>query len=47
MPSVDVVSLEIFYCLVAGESAVDGDVGQQNEKLCNFTKKALHIQLDR
>ncbi|RLV99260.1 hypothetical protein DV515_00009860 [Chloebia gouldiae] len=29
-----------------GESAVDGDVGQQNEKLCNFTKKALHIQLD-
>ncbi|XP_048179338.1 cytokine receptor-like factor 3 isoform X1 [Corvus hawaiiensis] len=29
-----------------GESAVDGDVGTQNEKLCNFTKKALHIQLD-
>uniref|UniRef100_A0A672VCK8 Cytokine receptor like factor 3 n=1 Tax=Strigops habroptila TaxID=2489341 RepID=A0A672VCK8_STRHB len=30
-----------------GESAVHGDVGQQNEKLCIFTKKALHIQLDR
>ncbi|XP_075627126.1 cytokine receptor-like factor 3 isoform X2 [Balearica regulorum gibbericeps] len=29
-----------------GESAVHGDVGQQNEKLCSFTKKALHIQLD-
>ncbi|PKK25624.1 cytokine receptor-like factor 3 [Columba livia] len=29
-----------------GESAVHGDVGQQNEKLCSFTNKALHIQLD-
>lgn len=32
---------------IPGESAVHGDVGQQNEKLCIFTKKALHIQLDR
>ncbi|KFV83430.1 Cytokine receptor-like factor 3, partial [Struthio camelus australis] len=29
-----------------GESAIHGDVGQENEKLCSFTKKALHIQLD-
>ncbi|KAM7088993.1 LOW QUALITY PROTEIN: cytokine receptor-like factor 3 [Ciconia maguari] len=29
-----------------GESAVHGDVGQQNENCCSFTKKALHIQLD-
>uniref|UniRef100_A0A8D0GH15 Cytokine receptor-like factor 3 n=1 Tax=Sphenodon punctatus TaxID=8508 RepID=A0A8D0GH15_SPHPU len=29
-----------------GESAVQGGVEEQNEKLSNFTKKALHIQLD-
>ncbi|OXB77036.1 UNVERIFIED_CONTAM: hypothetical protein H355_014858 [Colinus virginianus] len=29
-----------------GESAICGDVEQHNEKLCSFTTKALHIQLD-
>uniref|UniRef100_A0A4X1TK93 Cytokine receptor like factor 3 n=1 Tax=Sus scrofa TaxID=9823 RepID=A0A4X1TK93_PIG len=30
-----------------GEIAILGGVGEQNEKLWNFTKKASHIQLDR
>nr|XP_060619946.1 cytokine receptor-like factor 3 [Anolis sagrei ordinatus] len=29
-----------------GESAIHGVTGENNNKLCNFTKKALHIQLD-
>lgn len=33
--------------LIVGEIAILGGVGEQNEKLWNFTKKASHIQLDR
>ncbi|KAM9296130.1 cytokine receptor-like factor 3 [Gastrophryne carolinensis] len=29
-----------------GEAAVSGKTGQDRESLCNFTNKALHIQLD-
>uniref|UniRef100_A0A7M4E0H1 Cytokine receptor-like factor 3 n=1 Tax=Crocodylus porosus TaxID=8502 RepID=A0A7M4E0H1_CROPO len=32
--------------LQEGESAVQGGVGDENETLCSFTKKASHIQLD-
>ena len=33
--------------LIVGEIAILGGVGEQNEKLWNFTQKASHIQLDR
>ncbi|XP_075759965.1 cytokine receptor-like factor 3 isoform X2 [Pelodiscus sinensis] len=32
--------------LQEGECVIHGVMGEQNEKLCSFTKKALHIQLD-
>ncbi|CAM4554920.1 cytokine receptor-like factor 3 [Lepidochelys kempii] len=32
--------------LQEGESVIHEVMGEQNENLCNFTKKALHIQLD-
>uniref|UniRef100_A0A8C4WRQ7 Cytokine receptor-like factor 3 n=1 Tax=Gopherus evgoodei TaxID=1825980 RepID=A0A8C4WRQ7_9SAUR len=32
--------------LQEGECVIHEVMGEQNEKLCNFTKKALHIQLD-
>uniref|UniRef100_A0A8D2ITM5 Cytokine receptor-like factor 3 n=1 Tax=Varanus komodoensis TaxID=61221 RepID=A0A8D2ITM5_VARKO len=30
-----------------GESAIHGVTWEDSDKLCSFTKKALHIQLDR
>uniref|UniRef100_A0ACB8ENT1 Cytokine receptor-like factor 3 n=1 Tax=Sphaerodactylus townsendi TaxID=933632 RepID=A0ACB8ENT1_9SAUR len=29
-----------------GENAIHGATGEDSDRLCNFTKKALHIQLD-
>ena len=36
----------VLLSLIVGELAIRGGIGEQNEKLWSFTKKASHIQLD-
>ncbi|KAL7989720.1 hypothetical protein Chor_012386 [Crotalus horridus] len=40
------LSNDLFRCCITGESAIGGITRDNSEKLCSFTKKALHIQLD-
>ena len=47
LTQVTVFPVLVLLSLIVGELAIRGGVGEQNEKLWSFTKKASHIQLDR